>query len=108
VTPDTENDRLASRDGKIRLPAKADLAVAPALHAQLKHASGDVVLDASEVKVLTTPVLQVLLSAANTFREKGGSLSLDPISKAAETCLAELGIEPDAFSKGASVEGGTA
>ncbi|WP_168222984.1 STAS domain-containing protein [Oceanicola sp. D3] len=75
---------------RLPLPARLDLpAAAPLRDELLGHAGKPLVLDASACESLGTPGLQVLLSAAKSWREAGVSLSVDALS---EECAAQLAI----------------
>ncbi|MCG8493962.1 MAG: STAS domain-containing protein [Sneathiellales bacterium] len=79
----------------IPLPAVLNLGVAEDLREKLMQTlvvESDLVLDASEVTNLTTPCLQVLISAGRTVEENGNSFSLMNASEPVKDAFADLGL----------------
>ena len=76
----------------VRLPPRLDLAATGALHARLSAATGDCMLDASAVELLTTPALQVLMAAGDRARARSTTLALRTPSPAFTECLTLLGV----------------
>lgn len=79
------------------LPPKLDLSQVGLLTTALRDRAGsDVVLDAGEVSHLGGLGLQVLLSAAQSWRSSGHSLSIQPRSEAFDEALTLFGVGLDA------------
>jgi anti-anti-sigma regulatory factor len=94
VSDERESTPRPAHPTTVSLPAKATLAAAPAIRDALLAAEGDVTVDASAVKVLTTPVLQLLIAASARARDGGRRFAIEGCSDAALACLAELGTDP--------------
>jgi anti-anti-sigma regulatory factor len=81
----------------IHLPAYLDLTAAEGLHAEILQKSaggGPVVLDAGAVEVLTSPCVQVLVSADNTLSGDGRDLRVRELTDAFRSALVDLGLQP--------------
>lgn len=83
------------------LPSRLLPQDAPALHGMLMTLRGQPVdLDASAVAQLATPCVQVLLSAARSWREDGVALGLIAPSSEMLAVLEHLAVEPAALEAG--------
>ena len=83
---------------ELALPARLDLPAAkPLAEAIIALRGQDLRLSAEEVSYLGTPGVQVLLSAARSWRADGKKLSLDSGSEAFSEQLSILGINPGAL-----------
>lgn len=71
----------------VRLPEVSDLTVAPALRTAVLESPGQCVVNGSVVERITTPTVQVLVSAL-----KNPDVRLAELSLACETALRELGV----------------
>lgn len=84
--------------GALPLPARIDATTAADVYAALIQRAGDPLdLDASEVTGLSTQAIQVLLSAARTWREAGIPLSITAPSEAFIEHLKMVGLSPVDF-----------
>ncbi|MEM9796617.1 MAG: STAS domain-containing protein [Pseudomonadota bacterium] len=84
--------KLEDADGRLRLPPRLDMQRAPALRDWFLAREDDTVLDASDVEVLTTPALQVLMAARDHLQSHGHGLTLQNPSDALCGCLQMLGV----------------
>lgn len=76
------------------LPAKLDLAQAATLAKAIRAESGgDLALDASGVTLLGGLGLQILASAAQSWRTSGHRLTISPRSEAFDEALAIFGVD---------------
>lgn len=81
------------------MPLPARLVDAAALaEALLSRRGQPLELQAGEVQQVGTAAIQVLLSAAATWRADGHSLRLTPPSAVLDDALATLGLHPDALT----------
>ncbi|TPW29033.1 STAS domain-containing protein [Pararhizobium mangrovi] len=81
------------------LPSDLGLAAAGPLTRELAGLRGrDVVVDGSAVRKVSTPCLQVLMSAALTWKLDGAELSLNAPSEALASGVALLGLSIDDFT----------
>ncbi|MDF1872059.1 STAS domain-containing protein [Vannielia sp.] len=81
---------------RLALPARLDLPSAGPLATDLKaHVGKPLTLEATACEAIGTPGLQVLLSAAATWRKSGLPLSLEGLSKECAAQLAIFGLTPD-------------
>ncbi|SIN89653.1 STAS domain-containing protein [Vannielia litorea] len=81
---------------RVPLPERLDLpAAAPLREALLPLVGKPLVLDATGCSTIGTPGVQVLLSAARSWREAGALLSVEGVSPACEAQLAHLGLTTD-------------
>lgn len=81
----------------LELPAILDLSAARTLKELLQNAlpgEGDLVVDASSVQRLTTPCLQVLVSAARLSETGGPALRLRNVPAAFAEMVSMLGLSP--------------
>lgn len=77
----------------IPLPARLDLPAAEALAQALRpHIGERARLDATACESIGTPGLQVLLSAARSWREAGAPLSVDGLNAGCTGQLAHFGL----------------
>ncbi|UWQ16747.1 STAS domain-containing protein [Jannaschia sp. M317] len=76
----------------LRLPARLDISEAAALRRWYLDITGDAILDASGVDVLTTPCLQVMMSGRDHLAKTGHSLRITGASAAFMGCLSTLGV----------------
>ena len=84
---------------ELALPARLDLPAAkPLAEAIIALRGQDLCLSAEGVTYLGTPGVQVLLSAARSWRADGKRLSLASCSEAFSEQLSILGIDPDALA----------
>ncbi len=89
------------KDAVITLPSVLNLGVAEELREKFMQTlvvDSDITLDASDVSTLTTPCLQVLVSAGRTVEEGGNSFSINNPSDAVKEAFDDLGLT-DIFSK---------
>lgn len=79
------------------LPAFLTIETADAVHAELQallaETSGDVVLDASAVEVMTSPGLQLLVALGKSLGARGNALHLQHTPPSMAHILAEAGAE---------------
>ena len=84
-------------DGRVSLPAVADLLQADTLKMQLEHglASGsEMTIDASAVQRISSPFLQVLVAGVVAFAKAGGpSLTISNPSAAFLETVSTLGLK---------------
>lgn len=81
----------------VHLPAYLDLTAAEALRTQILDAAageGPLVLDAGAVEVLTSPCVQVLVSADKTLRGDGRDMRVRELTDVFRSAVVELGFEP--------------
>lgn len=91
------NETGTGSDGRISLPAVADLTQAAALKEQLERglmSGSGIVVDAAAVQRISSPCLQVLVAAAAAFEKTGGqSFTIaDPSAALLET-VSMLGLK---------------
>ncbi len=88
----------------LELPENLDMPVASALaEALTKRVGGPLTLDASKVNRLGASCLQVLLSAARTWKAEGDALTLQKPSDRFLEDLNLLGLAPGTFLNGVIV-----
>jgi len=91
------NEAGEGSDGKVSLPAVADLLQANTLKAQLERvlASGsEMTIDASAVQRISSPFLQVLVAGVGTFKKAAGpSLTISNPSAAFLETVSTLGLK---------------
>lgn len=78
------------------LPAVLDISAAADFYQNLQHwcgSSATVVLDASTIERITTPCIQILLSANNSLKKSGGGLKIIGASDAFLAACRDLGLE---------------
>jgi chemotaxis protein CheX len=79
----------------ITLPARLDSAAAEALHGELLEQIGvcdHLVVDGSEVGLIDTPAVQVLLAAERSLKEANGAFSMRAPSLAVRDAMQLLGL----------------
>lgn len=86
---------LAERDGAIVLPARMDIAAAGVLRDAVLARTRDLVLDASDVTLLTSPALQVLMAARDHQREGNRTIRIVDPSPGFASSIAMLGVPLD-------------
>ena len=86
---------MTERDGAIVLPGRVDIASARVLRDVILEAEGDVYLDASEVSLLTTPGLQVLMAGHDHLARAGRTMTLRAPSAEMRACARVLGVALD-------------
>ncbi len=80
----------------LQLAARLDLGAAKPLHAALlSRCGGDLVLDAGQVTHLGALGLQLLLSAAQSWRQAGHALAITPRTRAFDDALRLYGVPLD-------------
>ena len=80
----------------IKLAPRLDLNAAEALHSEIlseREGVSTLVIDASEVSLIDTPAVQVLLAAEKDQAARGGELALRAPSPAFEEAMHLLGLE---------------
>jgi chemotaxis protein CheX len=88
--------QVKGKQAILRLPSISDLTVAADLRQRLIEQSEEhrhLVIDAQDVERITTPCIQVLLSADRTFAGRQEPLSLSNPSQATRSAFAELGMQ---------------
>ena len=90
------NDATAktTADGTVfKLPAQVDISSAASFFDSVNaaYASGSITFDASKVDRITTPGVQILLSATKTAKENGGKASVLEPSESFKTIISDLG-----------------
>jgi len=86
---------------QITLPGVLNLGIAEDLREKFIESlivGNDITLDASNVETITTPCLQVLISAGQSIENAGNTLSIQNSSKAFIAALEDLGLN-DIFDK---------
>ena len=85
--------------GGMTLPTELDIKAAAPLAAELIAARGaDLALNASQVERVGAQCLQVLLSAAATWRADGAELTLEEPSPASADAVATAGLDLSQFT----------
>ncbi|WP_291843542.1 STAS domain-containing protein [Maricaulis sp.] len=80
----------------LKLDARMDIIAAESLLAELQKTSpaqDTLVIDAEDVTLIDTPVIQILLSAARDQAEQGGCFTLTRPSAAVVDAMCLLGLE---------------
>jgi chemotaxis protein CheX len=91
--------RKKKEDPKVQLAAVLDLtAAAPLADALLARRKKATVVDASNVQRLGAQCLQVLIAAANTWKEDGVAFRIDGMSDGFSEGLRLMGVTPEMFS----------
>ena len=93
--------QISTSDTLIALPGVLNLGTAEELREKFMQClvvGTDITLDASDVETITTPCLQVLISAGRTLESGGNILSIKNSSKAFTAALCDLGLT-DIFDK---------
>lgn len=79
-----------------QLPASLDIVSAGEFYTSMKEAVKSkpktLVLDAGAVERITTPCIQILLSASLTQEDNGGGLAIENPSETMEKAFADLGL----------------
>jgi anti-anti-sigma regulatory factor len=94
VARKSEDEQSSSIEAAIALPAKLDVSSAVTLCAELKQAvssTKNLVLDAANVEKLTTPCVQLLLSAAASLKAKQGTMKIQNLSGDMRAVFVDLG-----------------
>ncbi|WP_218156111.1 STAS domain-containing protein [Jannaschia rubra] len=86
---------MTDQGGDIALPERLDIAAAATLRKVLLGCDGDIVLDARNVRLLTTPCLQVLMAGRDRQRTLGRGLTVANPSPAFSSCATTLGVTLD-------------
>ena len=84
---------------QLTLPARLDLTAARPLAKDISALTGDLELDASQVKHLGGLCLQVLLAAAQTSQANGHGFAISAPSEDFDAALAMFGIDPSQLSR---------
>lgn len=91
ATNDSESEKL------FPLPVVMNIETAVALAAELKQlplaGKTQLVLDAANVEVITTPGVQIILSLEKTLAAQGGSLKISSRREAFNNALRDIGLE---------------
>lgn len=87
----------------ITLPGRVDLPASIDLREQILSSSNDITIDASEVTMLSTPGLQVLLAAKQHLGAVGKDILIDRPSPEFLACVADFGTDVSSLeSKGSA------
>lgn len=94
-----KNDKQkGAEDYTVSLPQSADILEAEHFHKQCRKALSveqSVVIDASKVERLTTPVIQLILALEKALTEKGQGFRIVSPSAVAREVFATLGLSSD-------------
>ena len=74
------------------LPGRLDLAAAVALRSDFVDHAGDLILDASDVSLITTPALQLLMALRDRQAARGDELRIASPSDEFLACIRTLGV----------------
>ncbi len=76
------------------LPAVLDISAAEKLLEKFRELNTDtkIILDASKVQRITTPCIQIILSAHKTIKNKNGSLEIKNASDACKDAFYDIGL----------------
>lgn len=86
---------LSQEDGVILLPERMDIIAAGLLRTTILAEACDLVLDASEVAMMTTPAIQVVMAARDHQQEQGNSLRIEAPSPGFTAAAKTLGVPLD-------------
>jgi anti-anti-sigma regulatory factor len=81
-------------DGVYNLPSRVDISCAVDVYKEINEAVSDnknITFSASNVERITTPGIQLLISAANTIKAKGGTFLVSWPSDIFKETLSDLG-----------------
>ncbi len=91
---------MIDETGVLRLPERAEISIAAELRETILAARCDISIDAEDVNVLTTPVVQVLMAARNHQRDAGHAFTIDRTSPSFRSCLKKLGVDQARLTTG--------
>ncbi|CUH40535.1 hypothetical protein JSE7799_03269 [Jannaschia seosinensis] len=80
---------------RIPLPKRFDMIAAETLRADVTGRTGDIILTADAVSVLTTPALQLLMALRDRQAARGDALYIGTPSDAFLACIRTLGVSLD-------------
>ena len=99
----SENSQISN----IRLVTRVDSVAAEALHAEildLRSHSGGLIVDASEVYLIDTPAIEILISAGNDQDQRNDKFELKDPSDAFNDAVSQMGLTNE-FKKWSSSNG---
>jgi anti-anti-sigma regulatory factor len=95
-------DGRTSKSSSIELSASLDISAVERLYTQLKESiekGEDITLDASQVTRVSTPAIQILISAYGTCHKAGTSFQIKNFNEAILQDLIDLGLGSTEFHK---------
>ena len=96
----------AAPDAVLTLAPRQDLGTAGRLRDWFLAQQGDAAIDATDVEIVTTPAVQVLIAGSDMIRRKGGTFDVRGASAAFRACRSDLGCTLARLTDGPRPEGG--